>query len=160
MGEIPFDLVEVKLAAPQARPGTVPKKDLIARLRAESAPFATVVAPAGYGKTTLLAQWAEADPRPFAWVALDGQDDDAVVFMRYITAALHRVAPVSPEVFAALSGPGGSAWTTRFPRVGNALATSTQPMVLALDDLHAVCNQSCLDVLSELVRHVPPARRS
>ena len=80
--EVPFDLAEVKLAAPLPRPGTVAKADLIARLCAASVPFATVVAPAGYGKTTLLARWAEADPRPFAWVALDGRDDDALVFLR------------------------------------------------------------------------------
>ena len=86
-----FELVEVKLAAPFTRAGTVAKTDVIARLRAASVPFATVVAPAGYGKTTLLARWAEADPRPFAWVALDGRDDDdAVVFLRYIAAAIHR----------------------------------------------------------------------
>jgi LuxR family maltose regulon positive regulatory protein len=54
----PFDLVEAKLAAPLARPHTVAKKDAIARLRATNVPVATVVAPAGYGKTTLLAQWA------------------------------------------------------------------------------------------------------
>jgi LuxR family maltose regulon positive regulatory protein len=65
----------------------------------------SVVAPAGYGKTALLAMWAEADPRAFAWVALDGVDDDedAVMFLRYIAAAIHGVEPVSPEVFAALS---------------------------------------------------------
>ena len=71
--ELPFDLIEAKLAAPPTRPGSVAKTDVIGRLRAASVPFATVVAPAGYGKTTLLAGWAEADPRPFAWVALDGR---------------------------------------------------------------------------------------
>jgi LuxR family transcriptional regulator, maltose regulon positive regulatory protein len=94
---VPFDLVEVKLAAPLARPGTVAKESLIARLRASVAPFATVVAPAGYGKTTLLSHWAEADPRPFAWVALDGRDDDALVFMPLVLvlvdAALERHGP-------------------------------------------------------------------
>jgi LuxR family maltose regulon positive regulatory protein len=104
--EAPFDLVEAKLAAPLTRPGTVAKVDVIARLRSASVPFATVVAPAGYGKTTLLARWSEADPRPFAWVALDGRDDDAVVFLRYIAAAIHRVEPLPSEVFDALSGPG------------------------------------------------------
>ena len=74
--EVPFELAEVKLAAPAVRPGTVAKEAVIARLCADSAPFATIVAPAGYGKTTLLARWAEADPRPFAWVALDGRNDD------------------------------------------------------------------------------------
>ncbi len=115
----------------------------------------TVVAPAGYGKTTLLARWAEADPRPFAWVALDGRDDDAVVFLRYIAAAIHRVEPVPPEVFDALSGPGGSTWSKRVPRVGSALAALERPLVLVLDDLHAVANPSCLDVLAALFEYVP-----
>ena len=147
--------MEVKLAAPQIRPGTVAKADVIARLCSSPSPFATVVAPAGYGKTTLLARWAEADPRPFAWVALDGGDDDAVVFLRYIAAAIHRVEPVSSEVFDALLGPGGSTWTKRVPPVGSALAALERPLVLVLDDLHAVANPACLDVLAALFEYVP-----
>ena len=108
VAEVPFDLAEVKLALPLARPDAVAKADVIARLCASGSPVVTVVAPAGYGKTTLLARWAEADPRPFAWVALDGADDDAMMFLRYIAAAIHRVEPVPHEVFEALSGPGGS----------------------------------------------------
>jgi LuxR family transcriptional regulator, maltose regulon positive regulatory protein len=153
--EVPFDLAEVKLAAPSTRPGTVVKADVIARLCAASVPLATVVAPAGYGKTTLLAQWAHADPRPFAWVALDGRDDDAVVFLRYIAAAIHQVEPLPPEVFDALSGPGGSTWAMRVPRVGSALAALERPLVLVLDDLHAVSNPSCLDVVATLFEYVP-----
>ena len=152
---VPFDLVEVKLAGPSARPGTVAKADAIARLCSSTLPFATVVAPAGYGKTTLLAKWAEADPRPFAWVALDGRDDDAVVFLRYIAAAIHAAEPVPDEVFEALSGPGGSTWSSRVPRVGSALAALERPLVLVLDDLHAVANPSCLDVLTALFDYVP-----
>ena len=152
---MPFDLVDAKLAAPLTRPGTVAKADVIAGLCAASVSFATVVAPAGYGKTTLLARWAEADPRPFAWVALDGRDDDAVVFLRYIAAAIHRVEPLPPEVFDALSGPGGAARAMRVARVGAALAAVDRPLVLVLDDLHAVGNPSCLDVLAELFRYVP-----
>jgi LuxR family transcriptional regulator, maltose regulon positive regulatory protein len=155
LAEVPFDLVEVKLAGPSARPGTVAKADAIGRLCASTSPFATVVAPAGYGKTTLLAKWAEADPRPFAWVALDGRDDDALVFLRYIAAAIHGVEPVPAEVFEALSGPGGSTWSNRVPRVGSALGALERPLVLVLDDLHAVANPSCLDVLAALVEYVP-----
>ena len=118
-------------------------------------PFATVVAPIGYGKTTLLARWAEADPRPFAWVLLDARDSDAVVFLRNIAAAIHRVEPVSPEVFEALSGPGAPTWQKRVPRVGGALAALEHPLVLVLDDLHLLANPSCLDVLAELVQYVP-----
>ncbi len=153
--QVPFDLAEVKLAVPQTRPGVVAKADLIARLRAASVPFLTVVAPAGYGKTTLLARWAEADPRPFAWVALDARDDDAVVFLRYIAAAIHTVEPLPSEVFDVLSGPGGTGWARRVAHVGAALAAFERPLVLVLDDLHAVGNPSCLDVLAELFRYVP-----
>ena len=155
VAEVPFDLVGVKLAAPSARPGTVAKADAIGRLCASTLPFATVVAPAGYGKTTLLAKWVEADPRPFAWVALDGRDDDAVVFLRYIAAAIHGVEPLPAEVFEALSGPGGSTWSNRVPRVGSALGALERPLVLVLDDLHAVANPSCLDVLAALFEYVP-----
>ena len=155
LAEAPFDLVEVKLAAPLSRPGTVAKADVIARLCTSTVPLVTVVAPAGYGKTTLLAGWAEADPRPFAWVALDRSDDDAVVFLRYVAAAVHRVEPLPSGVFDGLSGPGGSSWALRVPRVGSALAALERPLVLALDDLHAVANPSCLDVLAELLRYVP-----
>jgi LuxR family transcriptional regulator, maltose regulon positive regulatory protein len=155
VSEVPFDLVEVKLAAPLARSGTVAKPDLIARLRTSTMPFVTVVAPAGYGKTTLLARWAEADSRPFAWVALDSSDDDPVVFLRYIAAAIHGVEPISVEVFGALSGPGGSTWSKRVPPVGRALAALARPLVLVLDDLHAVANPSCLDVLAALFEYVP-----
>jgi LuxR family transcriptional regulator, maltose regulon positive regulatory protein len=114
-----------------------------------------VIAPAGYGKTTLLAAWAEMDPRPFAWVSLDGLDDDDVLFLRYIAAAMHRVQPVAPEVFAALAGPGASIWPTGIPRVGSALAALERPMVLVLDDLHAVKNPFCLDALITLCEYVP-----
>jgi LuxR family maltose regulon positive regulatory protein len=155
VAEVPFDLVEVKLAGPSARPKTVAKTDAITRLCASTSPFATVVAPAGYGKTTLLAKWAEADPRPFAWVALDGRDDDALVFLRYIAAAIHGVEAIAPEALEALSGPGDSMWSKRVPRVGSALAGLERPLVLVLDDLHAVANPSCLDVLAALFEFVP-----
>ena len=90
LAEVPFDLVEVKLASPSTRPGTVAKTDVIAKLCASRSPLVTVVAPAGYGKTTFLARWAEADPRPFVWVGLDSRDNDPVVLLRYIASAMHR----------------------------------------------------------------------
>ena len=155
VAEAPFDVADVKLAAPLPRPATVAKTAAIARLCAARSPVATVVAPAGYGKTTLLARWAQADPRPFAWVALDGRDDDAVVFLRYIALAIHGIEPLAPEVFDSLSGPGGTAWPQRVARLGRALAALEHPMVLVLDDLHTVANPTCLDVLTALVGYVP-----
>ena len=153
--QAPFDLVEVKLSAPFRRAGTLSKADLIARLRRASARFVSVVAPAGYGKTTLLAHWAEADPRSFAWVALDGRDDDPLVLLRYIAAAIHRVKTVPSAVFDALSGPGVSSRPLLGSLVGGALTAGEGSTVIVLDDLHLVSNPSCLDVLAALFEHVP-----
>jgi LuxR family maltose regulon positive regulatory protein len=137
------------------RSATVAKTDVIARLCATEAPFVSVVGPAGYGKTTLLARWAEVDRRPFAWVLLDEHDDDAVVFLRYVAAAIHRIQPLQPAILDALSGPSASGWAMRASRVGGALARLDRPLVVVLDDLHTVANPSCLDVLAELVQCVP-----
>ena len=109
--DVPFDVAEVKLGVPVVREGTVAKTELIGRLSESEHPFVSVLAPAGYGKTTLLAKWTEADPRRFAWVALDGRDADAVVFLRHIAAAIHRIEPLPATVMQALSGPGGSTWS-------------------------------------------------
>ena len=156
---VPFDVDEAKLTPPMLRPASVKKADAISALLTSSAPIATVTAPAGYGKTTLLGRWAEDDPRDFAWVSLDARDDDELVFLRDIAAAIHRVEPIAKSVFDGLSGPGGSIWN-RVPRVGNAIAALTRPIVVALDDLHAVTSPSCLSVLAALVDYVPPGRRS
>jgi LuxR family maltose regulon positive regulatory protein len=153
--EAPFDLSEAKLAPPSTRSGTVAKMDVIEELCTSDEPLVTVIAPAGYGKTTILARWAEADPRPFAWVALDARDDDPVVLLRYVAGAMHRLEPLPPEVFEALSGAGASGWTKRVARLGNALAAREQPFVLALDDLHSVGNPSCSDAIAELARSIP-----
>jgi LuxR family transcriptional regulator, maltose regulon positive regulatory protein len=153
--ELAFDLIEAKLAPPALRAETVAKTELIDRLCASELRVVSMVAPAGFGKTTLLAQWAERDPRRFATVSLDERDKDAVVLLRYVVAALDRVAHVSPLVFEALWGPGRSLWSTCIPRVGAALSAVASPIVLVLDDLHAVSDPACLDAIAALLEHVP-----
>ena len=66
------------------------------RLRAAAVPLVTVTAPAGYGKTTLAAQWAERDPRPFAWISVDETDDDAAVLLGRLAAALDGISHRAP----------------------------------------------------------------
>jgi LuxR family transcriptional regulator, maltose regulon positive regulatory protein len=75
-----FDLVASKLRRPAARPGTVQRSALIEKLaREDSRPIVSVVASAGYGKTTLLSQWAERNGPAFAWVSIDERDNDPKV---------------------------------------------------------------------------------
>ena len=72
-----------------------------------------------------------------------------------MAAAIHRVEPIPAETFEALSGPAESVWSKRVPRLGSAFAALERPLVLVLDDLHAVANPSCLDVLAALFAYVP-----
>ena len=71
-----FDLVISKIRHPLVRPGTVRRPVLERLARADDCPIVSVVAPGGYGKTTLLSQWAEANGQAFAWVSVDERDND------------------------------------------------------------------------------------
>jgi LuxR family transcriptional regulator, maltose regulon positive regulatory protein len=71
------------------RPGTVRRSLLIERLaHGDPRPIVSVVAPPGYGKTTLLSQWAERNGQAFAWVSVDEADNDPKVLLRYVAEAL------------------------------------------------------------------------
>ena len=67
-----------------------------------------IVAGPGYGKTSLLAQWAKADRRPFAWVSIDERDNDPAVLLSYVAAALDRIEPVDAQALDALASEGAS----------------------------------------------------
>ena len=78
-----------KLRRPAPRRGTVSRSSLIGQLtRDDSRPIVSVVAPPGYGKTTLLSQWAEHDGRAVAWVSVDERDYDPKVLLSYVAEAL------------------------------------------------------------------------
>src|SRR5262249_2845727 len=123
VGGAAYDLIAAKLLRPLVRPGSVRRSSLIGRLaRDDSHPVVSVVAPAGYGKTTLLSQWAEADGEVFAWVSVDEADNDPRVLLTYIAAALDAVESVGQRVFDALASPAASVPGSVVPRLCNALA--------------------------------------
>ena len=104
-----FDLLASKLRRPLVRPGTVRRLPLIERLaRGDPRPIVSVVAPPGYGKTTLLSQWAERNGQAFAWVSVDEADNDPKVLLTYVAEALDAVEPIDGRVFDALASPVSS----------------------------------------------------
>lgn len=121
--------------------------------RASALPLVRVSAGPGWGKTTLLAQWATAAERPFAWVTIDELDNDPILLLTYVASALDRAVGLDPGVFEALASPGASVEGTIVPRLGAAIATA-QPFVLVLDDVHLLHEQACLDAVGTLARHV------
>ena len=155
MPEPPFDLPESKLKPPVVRAGIVARTALVERLAAAHAvPIISIVAPAGYGKTILLAQWAERrDPR-VAWISCDDSDNDRAVLLTSLAAAVARVAPIDTSVFRMLAS-GGAALTV-VARFMAAITSTESPVALALDNAEALTEPDCLDTLAEFALRLPP----
>jgi LuxR family maltose regulon positive regulatory protein len=155
-----FDLATAKLLRPVVRPETIRRSSLIERLaRDDSRPIVSVVAPAGYGKTTLLSQWAERNGPAFAWVSVDEKDNDPKVLLAYVAEALDAVEPVGARVFEALASPASSVPGSVVPRLGNAFSSMASPVALVLDDVHLLTNSECRAALSVLADYVPGGSR-
>ena len=155
-----FDLLASKLRRPVVRPGAVRRLALIEQLRrGKPYPIVSVVAPPGYGKTTLLSQWAERNGQAFAWVSVDEGDNDPKVLLTYVAEALDAVEPIDGRVFDALASPVSSVPGSVVPRLGSAFSSMRSPVVLLLDDVHALHNSECRAALSVLADHVPDGSR-
>ena len=151
---LPFDLADSKLHPPTIRPGIVARADLVERLTAAGTmPVISVVAPPGYGKTTLLAQWAERTPVRVGWVSADVEDNDPTVLLTYIAVALHRLEGIDPAVFRSILSPGADIKGPR--RLAEAMAAMDEPVSLVLDHLEAVTNRESLDAIAALALGLP-----
>ena len=152
---LPFEVVDSKIRVPTPPAGTVSRTALVNRLRAAGAfPLVLVVAPAGYGKTTLLSQWANRDARPFAWVSLDQGDDDPVTLLRHVAAALDRVEPLPASALEPLTPERRPAPARALQRLGAAIGARRAPFVLVLDDADLLSGDS-IAALGTLVGHIP-----
>jgi LuxR family transcriptional regulator, maltose regulon positive regulatory protein len=155
-----FDLVASKLHRPSLRPGTVRRSSLIEQLaRRGSAPIVSVTAPAGYGKTTLLSQWAERHGRAFAWVSVDEGDNDPKVLLTYVAEALDAIEPIDPRIFDALAASASSLSDPVIPQLSAAFCSMTAPVVLVIDDVHSLHTRQCRAALGALAGHVPSGSR-
>ena len=155
----PVDLVTSKLLPPLARRGTIRRPVLDRLAGGDPRRIISVVAPPGYGKTTLLAQWAELSGTAFAWVSVDERDNDPKILLSYVAQALDAVQPVGRRVFDALASAASSVPGSVVPRLGAAFASMTVPVVLVLDDVHLLENREGREALSILAEHVPPGSR-
>ena len=135
---------------------SVPRTALVNRLRAAGAfPIVLVVAPAGYGKTTLLSQWAARDARPFAWVSVDERDNDPFVLLKHVAAALDRIEPLDAHVTEAFERPERSVWDAIVPRLSAELS-SRSPFVIVLDGADALVSTDSPEAIGILTENIPP----
>ena len=120
----------------------------------------TVVAPAGWGKSTLLAAWArDVEWRGrVAWVSLDEADDEPVRFLSYALSALESVAPdLAGEALAILRAPGMDPTALALSALLNALTTSEDRYALVLDDFHLLRDPNIHQAVEFLLAYLPPA---
>ncbi|HEU4325530.1 MAG TPA: LuxR C-terminal-related transcriptional regulator [Roseiflexaceae bacterium] len=168
--DAPFDdLLVTKLALPPLRAALVERPRLLARLHEGlRGPLTLVSAPAGFGKTTLLASCLRAtqlEARPthqalVAWLALDAGDNDPVRFWRYLIAALERQRPgVGGRALQLLPGSADRLSEAALTALINGLAELTRPIVLALDDYHLIDEPLIHAGLTFLLDHMPASLR-
>src|SRR5215467_9889476 len=153
-------LVATKFHVPRA--GFVPRPRLLARLSQGIGSGLTVVStPAGFGKTTVLGDWARRSRQPAAWLSLDAADSDPARFWRYVAAALDRVRPgTDAPVTELLLGRQQPPLEAVATAVINELSVPGQGGVaLVLDDYHLVQAPPVHDSITFLLDRLPPGLR-
>ncbi len=153
-------VLATKFFAPVWRGSQVSRPRLVERLDGRSK-LVLLSAPAGFGKTTLLAEWLTATDRPVAWLSLDNDDNNPATFWTYVFRALHlRYPEVGGSAAAILEAaqlppPIENLLVT----VLNEVAALPGEVVLALDDYHVISSQPVHDGMAFLVEHAPPNLR-
>ena len=150
-------LIYTKLSRPRLGSDLISRPRLLERLNAGLGGKVTLVcAPAGYGKTSLLAAWVETIDRPTAWLSLDQHDDELASFARSLTPALQNVFP---DAFGAIAN---QLQAVRLPALdtlvalfSNDLADLPEDLLLVLDDYHRIRTSEVHSLLERLVEHLP-----
>jgi LuxR family maltose regulon positive regulatory protein len=157
MSALPATLLSTKLYGPRVRPELVSRPRLIERLNQGLHRQLTLVsAPAGFGKTTLVADWLTGSQRPFSWLSFDEADNDPVRFFDYLVAALQRI---DEEIGWAVRSSIGS---SQLPPVEllvtsliNDVAGVPEPFTLVLDDYHLIHAEWVHRAVEFLITHQP-----
>lgn len=145
------------LHRPPAPQGALEREHLLAALDAGVSSAATsVVAPAGYGKSVLVSQWSQRLDRAVAWISLDAAVDDLHEFLRHLAAAVRSVVPGSLTSTALMAGGGVlPADQVVITTLSNDLVELPDPLVVVLDDYHAIDAPGVHRLLSALLAHPP-----
>ena len=145
-----------KLVQPRIREGTVHRPDLAYRLRPTArSTVALIVAPAGYGKTTILAELAGlAGSRPFVWITADSTDNDPLSFARCITNGLEQSDAIPAGTLRAKAKSGDS-HAVLVARLVRALKAA-HPLAIAIDDLQFVTSTRSLKIVEAIANNIPP----
>jgi LuxR family maltose regulon positive regulatory protein len=156
-GDHPMALIQTKLYRPRKRSDVISRARLLERLHAGLSGNITLVsAPAGFGKTTLIAQWIQSIDRPTAWLSLDEHDNELRAFVQSLIAALQSAFP------DAFHGTASLFEAPRFPSVDNIvpllindLADMPDDLMLVLDDYHLIRTREIHTLIDQLIEQLP-----
>jgi LuxR family maltose regulon positive regulatory protein len=144
------------------RPPRLPG-DMVLRLRLlaylnRMAALTLVVAPAGYGKTTLVASWLAQLQMPTGWLSLDSENNEPLSFLAALIAAMDNILPgFGKDIATTLNAPNSSSWSALTVALINELDALTDEFVLVLDDYHYIREQAVHQLIIELVTYPPKA---
>jgi LuxR family maltose regulon positive regulatory protein len=151
-------LLRSKLYVPVVQPGRVARPHLIARLDAgRRGKLTLIAAPAGFGKTTLAAEWFAQAGRPVGWLSLDADDNDPGTFFRYLAAA---IAPIDGCGRSLHTLTGGASPSIRARALAGALLedlASAEACCLVLDDYHLITDEGIHAAVARILEHLPSA---
>ena len=154
-------LMAMKTYVPSVGPAVVPRPRLTELLALSSSARLTLVsAPPGFGKTTLLAEWARSTTARggrVAWLSLDPDDNDPATFWAYMMMALRAVAPGVGAAGAEWGTAGSAATNHAITMLLNELAGEHEDAWLVLDDYHLIDDPVVREGVSYLVEHLPPS---
>jgi LuxR family maltose regulon positive regulatory protein len=159
-------ILQTKLFKPTLRPSLITRPHLITQLNAclgqgaqgFAARLTLVSAPAGFGKTTLIAEWlAQLTMANCAWLSLDESDNDPVRFLSYLIAALQTAVPgIAQTAVNLLQSPEPPAAEAILTLLINDISQSDRPIILALEDYHVITTPAVHQALAFLLDHLPP----
>jgi LuxR family maltose regulon positive regulatory protein len=156
-------LLATKLNVPGVRPDLVPRPRLAQRLdEGRGRGLVLACAPAGYGKTVLLAEWVRRGRHRVAWLSLDAGDNDPARFWRHAVAALDRARPgISERIGPLLGPPPPPSFEPLVTALINEVAAQPDAdadgaLLLVLDDYHVISSPLVHESLGFLLEHRPP----
>lgn len=150
-------LIMTKLYRPHVPKGVVERPRLHEKIRAGvTGPLTLVAAPAGFGKTTLVAHELAALPHANSWLSLDADDNDPATFVHYVVTAMQSVSTAVSPATSILAQAGVSRPDTALHALINDLATLPHELILTLDDYHLITNPAIHTAMALLLDHMPP----